>query len=225
MTASARRPRGESRRKEILEAALQEFSLRGIEAVNVEDVAKRVGCNKSLVYYYFESKDKLGEAVMDEMITYTQALWADLRSHSFADWARTTTEWSRSHPQDPWVRLMVHEGLTDVGHAIREVERTRSLGEAARTVVRAQGRGEVDSDLDPEFVALLVLFLSLGPAVAPHLVRMMTGSSPGERAFHDRYAVFVDELIRRLGPVPCACANTTDATDDGESSARTRSTL
>lgn len=215
MTASARRPRGESRRKEILEAALQEFSSRGLQVVSIEDVAKRVGCNKSLVYYYFGSKDKLREAVMDEMINTTQALWADLRSHSFKDWAHTTTQWSQLHPQDPWVRLTVREGLADEGHAIREVERTRSLGRATRTVVEAQGRGEVDSSLDPEFVALLFLFLALGPAVAPHFARMITGNTPGEPAFHERYADFVDGLIRRLGPMPSTSAQPADDTENG----------
>jgi len=194
------RERGRLRREEILLEAAKQFSTRGLDTVSVEDVAKEVGCNKSLVYYYFGSKDGLRDAVMEKLLDITQNIWTEFRSQTFTDWVRSTTEWPREHPNTPWARLTAREGLSDTGRAVLEEERTRALGESTRVVVRAQGSGEVDSELDPELVALLVLFLTIGPVTIPQLVRMLTGDSPDSARFHERYSAFIDALVQRLAP-------------------------
>jgi hypothetical protein len=68
--------------------------------------------------------------------------------------------------------------------------------------VRAQGSGEVDSALDPDLVALLILFLTTGPVTFPQMVRMLTGDSPDSVRFHERYGAFIDALVQRLAPSP-----------------------
>src|SRR6476469_4151911 len=97
------RERGRLRREEILLEAAKQFSTRGLDTVSVEDVAKEVGCNKSLVYYYFGSKDGLRDAVMEKLLDITQNIWTELRSQTFTEWVRNTTEWSREQPNIPWV--------------------------------------------------------------------------------------------------------------------------
>ncbi|MGC9537400.1 TetR/AcrR family transcriptional regulator [Streptomyces sp. UG1] len=194
------RERGRLRREEILLEAANQFSRRGLDTVSVEDVAKAVGCNKSLVYYYFGSKDGLRDAVMKKLLDITQEIWSELRSQTFAHWVRDTTEWPRNHSNIPWLRLTAREGLSDTGRAVLEEERARALGESTRVVVRAQGSGEVDSELDPELVALLILFLTMGPVTIPQLVRMITGDSPDSVRFHERYSAFIDTLVQRLAP-------------------------
>ncbi|WP_456284369.1 TetR/AcrR family transcriptional regulator [Microbacterium sp. JZ70] len=194
------RERGRLRREEILLEAANQFSVRGISAVTVEDIAKAVGCNKSLVYYYFGSKDGLRDAVMAKVVDITQEIWADLRSQTFADWVRDITDWPRRNPDNPWLRLIVREGISDTGHAVLEEERSRALVESTRVVVRAQGRGDVEMELDPELVSLLILFLTLGPVTAPQMVRMITHDAPDSDRFHERYSAFVDALIQRLAP-------------------------
>jgi TetR/AcrR family transcriptional regulator len=206
------RQRGRLRREEILLEAVNQFSTRGLDTVSVEDIAKEVGCNKSLVYYYFGSKDGLRDAVMKKLIDIIQEIWTELRAQSFGElrsqtfaaWARYITEWPWNHPNDPWLRLIAREGLSDTGRAVLEEERARALGEGTRVVVRAQGSGEVDSALDPELVALLILFLTTGPSTAPQMVRMLTGDSPDSVRFHERYSAFVDSLVQRLAPSPAS---------------------
>jgi len=202
------RQRGRLRREEILLEAVNQFSARGLDAVNVEDIAQAVGCNKSLIYYYFSSKDGLRDAVMKKLIDVIQEVWtelrsqtsAELRSQTFADWARYITEWPWDHPNNPWLRLIAREGLSDTGRAVLEEERARALGEGTWIVVRAQGSGEVDSALDPDLVALLILFLTAGPVTFPQMVRMLTGDSPDSVRFHERYGAFIYALVRRLAP-------------------------
>ncbi len=54
-----RSQRVELRRAEILAAALGEVSTRGIAALRTGDVAKTLGVSSGLVFYHFDSKEKL----------------------------------------------------------------------------------------------------------------------------------------------------------------------
>ena len=56
--------RGE-RRHAILSAADDLFCARGYAAVSVRDVAEEAGVNKALVFYYFESKERLFAEVLE----------------------------------------------------------------------------------------------------------------------------------------------------------------
>ena len=61
----ARRPRrGAETRATILAAAEQVFAKSGHAGARIDAIAARAGVNKALLYYYFESKDQLYEAVM-----------------------------------------------------------------------------------------------------------------------------------------------------------------
>lgn len=63
--APARRRRAPTERpQEILQAALEEFTLRGFQAARLEDVAKRAGCSKAAIYLYYADKTALFEAVV-----------------------------------------------------------------------------------------------------------------------------------------------------------------
>ncbi len=63
------------RPSEILEAAFQEFSLRGYEAARIEDIAARLGVTKGTVYFYFPTKEALFFSLMDDL---TQSLLGGL---------------------------------------------------------------------------------------------------------------------------------------------------
>ena len=53
--------------RRILEAALTEFQKKGFEGARVDEIARQAGVNKALLYYYFESKEKILEAIFNEM--------------------------------------------------------------------------------------------------------------------------------------------------------------
>ena len=63
--------RAESReltRKKILEAAERLFARHGFDGTSVDDVAEAAGYSKGAVYYNFESKDELFEALVEQEI-------------------------------------------------------------------------------------------------------------------------------------------------------------
>ena len=61
-----RRRRKAERPIEILQAALEEFSLNGFAATRLEDVAARAGVTKGTIYVYFAGKEDLFVAMLKE---------------------------------------------------------------------------------------------------------------------------------------------------------------
>lgn len=67
-TPTPRKRRKEARPSELLEAALCLFVEKGFAATRLEDVAARAGVSKGTLYLYYENKDALFKAVIQEGI-------------------------------------------------------------------------------------------------------------------------------------------------------------
>jgi TetR/AcrR family transcriptional regulator len=61
----AQADRSAETRTRILEAAIREFSENGLAGARTEQIAVAAGVNKALLYYYFESKEKLYAATLE----------------------------------------------------------------------------------------------------------------------------------------------------------------
>ena len=61
--------RKEDRPEEILNAALELFTEKGFAATRMDDVASSAGISKGTLYNYFESKESIFHAVVQEMIS------------------------------------------------------------------------------------------------------------------------------------------------------------
>ncbi len=55
-------------REKILRAAREAFAERGYDGVSVDEIARRAGVKKALIYYYFPSKEVLFEEVWNQAI-------------------------------------------------------------------------------------------------------------------------------------------------------------
>lgn len=56
------------RRQEILSAALNLFSMRDYSAITIKEIAQLAGVNTSLLYYYYEDKEALFRAALEEAV-------------------------------------------------------------------------------------------------------------------------------------------------------------
>ena len=69
-----RRPDREERERQILAAALAAFAENGFAATRLDDVARRAGVAKGTIYLYFDSKERLFEAmVRSAMLPHIEA--------------------------------------------------------------------------------------------------------------------------------------------------------
>ncbi len=68
MTEPRYRRRKEDRPQEITAAAFEAFAEKGFAAARVDDVAKRAGVSKGLLYLYFKTKEELFKAVVKSVV-------------------------------------------------------------------------------------------------------------------------------------------------------------
>jgi AcrR family transcriptional regulator len=121
--AATPEPRGrdaDRSRDAILAAARDEFAEHGLGGARVERIAERAALNKRLIYYYFENKDSLFSAVLED--TYLNIREAEKRLHltdlTPADAVRKLTEFTWTyyleHPE--FLTLLNSENLHRARH-------------------------------------------------------------------------------------------------------------
>lgn len=59
----------EKTRAAILKAALEEFSREGVAGARTDEIARRAGVNKALLYYYFKDKEGLYAAALERVFS------------------------------------------------------------------------------------------------------------------------------------------------------------
>ena len=109
--------RKEDRPAEITEAALAAFAEKGYAATRVDEVAKRAGVSKGLLYLYFKTKEDLFKAVIRSFLSpRIDALISNIEETELSaeDFLRGPfLAFARSLPKSPakiLVRLMIAEG-------------------------------------------------------------------------------------------------------------------
>jgi AcrR family transcriptional regulator len=151
-------------REAILLAARDEFAAHGLGGARVDRIAERAGLNKKLIYYYFEDKDSLFRAVLEE--AYLNIREAERQLH-LADMppeqaVRKLTEFTwhyyLQHPE--FLTLLNSENLHQARH-IESSERARALNtpliEALAGILeRGRASGTFRGGVDP-----LQLYISI----------------------------------------------------------------
>lgn len=59
----------EKTRAAILKSALEEFAHEGVTGARTDEIARRAGVNKALLYYYFKDKEGLYAAALEQVFT------------------------------------------------------------------------------------------------------------------------------------------------------------
>lgn len=126
----------EKTRAAILKSALQEFSQEGIAGARTDEIARRAGVNKALLYYYFRDKEDLYTAALEEVFSGLHACVLPVfdeeglaPARKLLKYVETHFDYIASHPVYP--RLVQREYMRTVG---------RTLGPAAGRVFERYGR-------------------------------------------------------------------------------------
>jgi AcrR family transcriptional regulator len=102
----------EGTKRKIIDAATQEFTVRGPDGTTMERIAKAAGVNKERVYNYFGSKSDLFEVVLREklaMIAQTVRV-ESYTPEGIAEYAGKLFDYNCQHPE--LVRLVLWESLS-----------------------------------------------------------------------------------------------------------------
>lgn len=180
----------------ILKAAVAEYAEHGRDGVRMEQVAKRAGVNKSLVYRHFEDRDGLFEAalgvVFAERFKLLEALPDDL-SELFDLWT------SRFAGNPLFTRMILREALEQASDEPLHANLRRDYyAHQVESIRGFQARGLLPSDADPQCLFLMLTAVLAFPFLLPQVTMLVTGKSPESRAFARRWKGLFESLLANL---------------------------
>jgi len=160
----SRKPDAERTRREILEAARQEFAERGLSGGRVDAIAARMRTNKRMIYYYFGSKEGLYLATLEQAYGDIRGVEQelDLDSLTPSDAVRRiiefTFDYQETHPD--FIRLVSIENIHHGKH-LAQSERLRNLNTSViqrldGILQRGRHSGAFRSDIDPIDLHMLI---------------------------------------------------------------------
>jgi AcrR family transcriptional regulator len=167
--------RKQDRPQEITAAALEAFAEKGYAGTRVEEVAKRAGVSKGLMYLYFKTKEELFKAVVksvvvrrvDQLIENTES--TDLSAENFIRGPLLT--FMKQVPGSPVaivIRLLISEGSRHPDLVDYYYENVVAKGLAAisglveRGVEHGEFRKSVITELPQLFLAPVMLSIVWG---------------------------------------------------------------
>lgn len=134
-------------RKEILAAAVEEFSAKGLLGARVDAIAERIHTTKRMIYYYFGSKENLYREALAESYRGTReqeqslGLSEESPERALRELVRSTLCYDARN--EPFVRLVLFENLLDGGAIADLDEETREMNRGALVIlddILARGR-------------------------------------------------------------------------------------
>lgn len=208
----ARRRGGKSEptsRELLLRAARKEFATKGLEGARVDEIARRAGVNKQLVYHHFSNKETLYRAVLEEAYARIRAEEAklDLSGGDPRDAMSRLVTFSFDYlaANRDFVALLTDENL----HRGRHLKKAANLAQMhsplialiRKTLKRGADAGHFRADVDPT-----QLYISIAALGFFYFNNIHTLSSIFDSKFNDkeriaeRRAHVVDFVMRALRP-------------------------
>jgi AcrR family transcriptional regulator len=145
----------EATRERILDAATAEFSAYGIAGARVDRIAKTAGCNKNLIYIYFENKETLFTTVLRKHLA---RVYQDLpfTPDDLPGYAERVFDFAMAHPD--LMRLMAWFSLEQ--NADSPEERGAARDEKVAAWMKAQNAGQVGTAFPPGFLLTAIMALA-----------------------------------------------------------------
>ncbi len=207
MTSAERKPEtGQALSKgavSILEVAGELFSVKGFDAVSVNDISVRAGVSKANIFHHFKSKEGLYMAVLKSACDHSAQVLDEVGKALIQDpQARLEMFFSlhlkalTAHPQSSQLILReLLEGATERGKQLAE----QVFSEYFSRVVELVREGQIQGSLREDFDAALLAFLLVGAnvfffetrSVLEHLPEVDFAESP------DHYSSVVFSLLSR----------------------------
>jgi AcrR family transcriptional regulator len=208
-TEERRRRRDPERTKaKILSAATELFTAVGLTGASLDDIARRAGIQRGLIYHYWKSKDLLFDEVLARPLAEYVQSHLDFLQRKELDAAtlRTATEsffrFLGRHPE--LVRLLGWMlAMRRFAVDLAQLEFTRALyTRAVARIEEARAAGMIRAEIDPRHLLITVIDL----CVAWHLSRdewiakLNLGEHDTQRIDEERLAAILDFIEAAVRP-------------------------
>ncbi|MDO8615844.1 MAG: helix-turn-helix domain-containing protein [Dehalococcoidia bacterium] len=203
VSAPARRTRrGPYTRQQIMDASLRLFSERGFARTTVRDIARQAGITDAAIYYHFESKRELLEALVEERGFFTrlqnlERLDTDRPLRDRVLWMAAGAINLMDENRD-FLRLIIMEGLGGDEAAVEQYHRLLGMWENALAVVlyryEAQGALPRNSPQDLARQIIYIILMAFEDSLLGRHVSPDASSSERQEALR----AFVGPALERL---------------------------
>ena len=158
----------ERTRQQILDAAMAEFSTRGLGGTRVNEVAARAGANKRMLYHYFGNKEALFLAVLESTYETIRQAEAELSLQDLEPEAAVLRlvdfTWDHFLPHPEFVSLLNSENLHRARH-LKQSDKIRDMHSPLIDMIsdllaRGEAKGVFRAGVDP--VQLYITIAALG---------------------------------------------------------------
>jgi AcrR family transcriptional regulator len=190
-------------RKGILDTSEYLFATQGFAATSIREIAERVGVNPAMVHYYFGSKKKLLQAVMEQVLEPMAGAVAEVEERGdlpVRDLTRLLFSMAADHPYLP--QLITREVFLPGGELQSEFLEhfaPRLGGRLPGMLRREQREGRLAPDVDPQIMSLLVLSLCFFPFIARPVAETVLDvryDAPGLRSLAEHVTGLLERGLR-----------------------------
>lgn len=195
--------RGPLTRKQILDASLRLFSEKGFARTSVRDIARAAGITDAAIYYHFDSKRTLFEALFEERGIFSalseleQAVPSHAPVESLTNIAITALGIMQRNRD--FMKVLFSEAINDDVVATEDYRMVtdRWRNGQARVLREFVRRGEL-AEIDVDVVAKQLVVLAVGPFIDELMFGQDSNGTEPSQELQDRVRMTVQQFVRGL---------------------------
>ena len=179
------------KRHQLLNAALDVFSLYGFNGASLDEIAQIAEMHKSNIFYYYENKEALYievlTTVLQKWLAPLQMLETDLEpDEAITNYLLQKIEVSRTQPKAS--RLFALELIQGAPHILEILKGPlkKLVKRKAKVITMWQEQGKISKDIDPEILILNIWAITQNYADFSIQMEMVTGKTLRNRSMQQR---------------------------------------
>lgn len=189
--------------QKILDAAAREFTQKGFAGTTLADIARRAKMSKQLVAHHFKTKEKLFAAVLDHKY---RPLIEEVEPAPVKPVDIIADRFRRRAKYGDYIRFLTWEAASGRGAAgvPAKLARQKRIDSLRASLKKMQDAGDIPAELDHTMIHLAILSLATYPMAFGQMTKLVTGLSPSDPAFQEKWMTFLKQAGQRLLAVPGA---------------------
>lgn len=196
----------ERSRRQILDAALVEFSEKGFSGARIDTIAAAAGVSKPMIYSYYGDKDDLYAAALREAYIQIRAgeQELDLEHRPPEQAIRALVSFTLNHFRSkPWFISMLNTENLHGGKTVRKIHdaseiQSRLVQELEKILQRGQQQGIFREGIDPVDLYITIASLCYFPISNAHTLRVVFNKPVDEDGWLDQRRQDAEDMILRF---------------------------
>jgi AcrR family transcriptional regulator len=190
-------------RADILEVATREFADKGFAGARVDEIAAKTSTTKRMIYYYFDSKERLYVAALEHAYAVIRSVEQELDvehlepAEAVRRLAALTFDHHESHPD--FIRLVSIENIHNAEYISRSEMlpglATPALDVLGRILERGRDDGVFRDDVDPLDVHMLISAYCVFRTANRHTFRAIFTRDLLDPARREHYRTMLGEIV------------------------------